>query len=277
MFNSRRKAHPVALLPVIFSILVLVSYASTARGQVVKPPPVWSDTITTPSQFLLCRDNPYALCYYSGPDTAPTSINPDVPALPCIMSSKNGEATCTCYAIYDGGDNFVAITSILNASVMAETIAKCNKDGSDCLNLGNQNETCNGEYGEPPCTRAPVCENLGKVVDGVQVKTQNLHDAGDLISTFSFDKTDDYQSPIETTSCNDNPNESTILYAGCMTARCQLRTNMPEGEQLADCTCPTYIGPFQFGLSDPSLNCWIGPATVWSASNSSSCPNCPEP
>lgn len=243
-------------------------------------PPPRADAFEEVTNFLACTGNPYALCYYSGPEGAQPTMDGSSTPLPCNPNATETAADCTCFAVTNGvyvedGDplifNFVEIGSILNPEVRAETMAVCHEDGSNCLNMVNlASGIC--EYSDNPviaaleeCQPAPVCDYLGDVATGT---TQTLYPEQPdvaLISTFSMA----YQDVMYfgSTDCSD---QAEPLYAGCMTAPC---TEADENG-LTTCTCPTYAGPYQVGQeyppqtpSDPDapqVQCDISP-NVWSA------------
>lgn len=270
--SSRLPSSPrptVAMLPA----LVVALMAAAAFGQASEPPPR-SDTITAVSQFLLCSGNPYALCYYSGPEHAPPKTRRSVPALPCELSADGTFATCKCYAFEDGtSTNFVALPSILNPEILSDNESACGKDGRLCLNMVNQ-KTCAADDEPEPCKSdpslgsccktAPVCGDLGQAGGA----GQSFYPQASLLSTFSFQHAASY--PIGSTDCSEAP---TPLYAGCMTAPCGEPYGDP-GQRLVDCKCPTYEGPFQFGQTAPDVDgqtasraCTLKPGYVWSAAN----------
>lgn len=245
---------------------------SAARAQVVPPPPP-SDSWEVPTQFLACRGNPYALCYYSGPDIAtPSRRHSDPPVMPCVPDPANPDAAdCTCYAVTelpgapDGNPlglelqfNYVLMTSILQPQVLEETAAECGKNGEGCLNLVNLASCAASGFTDDGCAQANVCSMLGDIKTGQkQTLYKDLPDV-DLISTFSFEHA--AQHSFGSTSCEAAP------YAGCMTAPCSVAE-----DGMTSCQCPVYTGPFQVGqqekrLKELGLGCDISP-NVWSAAN----------
>ena len=267
MFDSRRTARPTVPLPVVLSILVLVALPSAAQYPLTYNPPPRADYITDLSQFLVCKGNPYALCYYSGPAQAP---NGNVPALPCVKG--DGFATCTCYAVEDAPSiNYVALWSILNPGVLRETVVACGVDGEHCLNMSNETGDCEtNPKANPDCQTAPVCKYLGTIAseDGTPTSTQILYDEGALISTFATMSATLYG--VGTTSCDSG------LYAGCMTAPCGPSYPLTlDGTEytLTDCECPTYRGDYQFGMPKSKIaDCPLPEPNIWSAANLSPCP-----
>ncbi|WP_417768137.1 hypothetical protein [Stappia sp.] len=256
----RYLARMPAILPALF---VLALAAPGAAAQDLPPP--WADDFASPTAFLACKGNPYALCYYSGPDQpTPRYGNVASPALPCTVSGNDAKAAdCACYAITEKAIgpaeyNYVLIHSILNPQVRRETVEQCGELGRNCLNMVNQ-QKCAVLGNDPSCKPAPVCDYLGSIEKGT---TQTLYPdqpETKLISTFSFVYS--FNHPFASTDCP----QSTGRYAGCMTAPC---TTNDEG--LTTCKCPIAEGPYQVGqdLSQFSgLGCDISP-NVWSAANS---------
>ena len=239
-----------------FAVLVLfLGYAgvSTAQDQ----PPPRSDTITNLNNFLACKGNKFSLCYYSGPDSQTGQ-----PSLPCDVQKAGVQADCKCYSYDDGKQwNYVAIDSILNPEVRSATETTCGETGADCINLETQFKCqLSGLTGKGNCQFAPVCETLG--AGGAEPGPQTLYPKlpGDYsISTFSFQHAESY--PIGSTSCNAG------VYAGCMTAPCQL----DENGDFSTCSCPTYYGEYQIGQTLNSNACDLQKTSsgkhVWSAAN----------
>lgn len=243
-----------------FRRLVFLAIISTALPVLAQTtPPPKSDTIDDINNFLACYGNKFSLCYYSGPESQPGQE-----PMPCEVGEDGSQANCKCYS-YDDGDewNYVAIGSILNADVRAETQAEtaCGVNGESCLNLGNQAK-CGflGEIGRGECKIAPVCTHLGAGGDEPGAQTLYPKLPGDYsISTFSFRHAKSY--PIGSTPCADG------LYAGCMTAPCEL----DEETGYSSCDCPTYEGEFQIGQTLDSESCQLFNSSkgkhVWSAAN----------
>ena len=282
--THHRPAGRLALLPLTLLVLTLLSGACSSPEQVAEAPtpetggtsgeapeaggtsdgdsgddpPPWSDTITHATQFLSCTGNPYALCYYSGPEDAPPNTNTPVPAMPCYLNEDGTVASCKCYAQEDGlTTNYVALPSILNDDIRRETEIACGSRGERCLNIISENKSCADDPDADHCKTAPVCNYLGNVAAGTG---QTFYPEGKLISTFSLVHSLRY--PIGSTPC-----DAGITYAGCMTADCG-EVYAENGERFVDCACPTYSdGPFQFGQSNPALSCDPGGGTVWSAAN----------
>jgi hypothetical protein len=144
----------------------------------------YRDTIEKPTQLLACSAQ-FALCFHSGAQPYPCTLDPGGPS-----------ATCQCTV----GDqrNYTLITAILNYPVFLASVQKCGTDGSNCPNTDD----------------APVCKTLNH---GVLIPGANI------ISTFDPDSTATLQTAIanglpsdEVTVCPKAP------YAACMTAPCQV-------------------------------------------------------
>ena len=257
------------------TVLALMVTTGVAQAE----PPPWADTFQAAENFLACGGNPYALCYYSGPDfKTPRHAGQDVPHLPCKVEGGHA-AECTCYAITERLSNpafgkaanalldynYVLISAILKEQVRDQTEAQCGTDGSGCLNMKNLLGCLHKiETGGPiplDCRMAPVCYFLGNIDSGTP---QTLYpDQSDtvLISTFSFANVT--QHNFGSTDCSDYGEEAG--YAGCMTAPCTADEN-----GLTTCTCPTYKGPFQIGQTlnggQPTADlCGLSDNTIWSA------------
>jgi hypothetical protein len=116
--------------------------------------PAYADITTASTNFVPCRGGPYALCYYSGPNTETQNLS-------CTLTKDGKYANCLCYDI-PYGVYFVDINAILSHKVYENTIATCGLDGSKCGMINS----------------APVCQevNQGTLIPGSK-----------LYSTFSFD------------------------------------------------------------------------------------------
>ncbi len=243
----------------------LLSDPASAQG--LRPPPE-ADAFLYPTAFLACDNNPYALCYYSGPDTpTPRYPNVDATPLPCtVEGAEPGTADCVCYAITEKqvgplATNFVLIGSILDDTVRAATIEQCGPRGKNCLNMVNM-QACKQDPDHEACQRAKVCDTLGTFAEGSTTEYSrptlyDNHPDGDeveLISTFSF--TYSFNHPFGSTNCAETPG----IYAGCMTAPCK-----QTEEGLTTCACPLYEGKYQVGQSG-DVQCDISP-NVWSAAD----------
>lgn len=248
--------------------LVLAVPAAMADGRL---PPPQSDSWVSGSQFLACKGNAYALCYYSGPEKATPRVDGEaVPRMPCTLDPDSPDAAdCSCYAVSGASAgtsplgvffqyNYVLMTGILNDQVREDTRQECGPLGDDCLNLHNLEICASKGYEGGLCQEATVCSMLGNPLEKVRQTLYPDRPDVDLISTFSFDHISEHS--FGSTSCDSG------LYAGCMTAPC---TGLEGG--LTTCECPTYTGKFQIGqqpdrLSDLGLGCDISPR-VWSAAN----------
>jgi hypothetical protein len=190
--------------------------------------PPWADIVTKPSNMLECKGQtaPVALCYYSGAG----------PTTPCTLDGL-GLANCTCYEIPAGQPYFVDINAILNRDVYLRTVARCGKDGGQCLPTGP--------------IEAPVC---------AAINNNSLIPGADLISAFSLYL--EKQIHIDLTNC-----ATPAAYAGCMTAPCKRtgKTDPTTGLPLVQCGCPTFTGPYQVGQKIPADQCILPGTHVWSA------------
>jgi len=194
--------------------------------------PAWADILDRPSNFLLCKGAPTALCYYSGPEGSVT---------PCVADGTHkGRTNCTCYEIPGGSPYLVDINAILNLDVYLETIKVCGRGGENCLPRGKM--------------PAPVCD---------YINNNTLIPGADLISTFSFflEKT---MPTDELTTCSTRAN-----YGGCMTAPCTKTGGFDEntGLPLVQCACPLYDGPYQVSqdLAVTGNKCVLDSPYTWSA------------
>ena len=196
--------------------------------------PAYANIVEQASNFLKCsppkgRPFSYALCYYSGP-LQPTGSDPQNPSLPCKLSKDGKVANCTCLAISNTGVGakapyLVDINAVSNLYVYNESIEACGKDGSQCPSTDPE---------------APVCE---------AINTNLLVPGADLISVFSSLYNSDYSSSSHpVTQCSG-------LYAGCMTAPCQKTGQYDaQGNELVNCSCPVYTGPFQIGQANQNCD-----------------------
>jgi len=148
------------------------------------PKPAYADVVLSPTGFLPARADPFALCYYSGPDGSPASED-----LSCEVTPDGRFANCRCYEI-PYGSYFVLNTAILNYPIYLETLEACARTAAAAA--------------RPTRHRSALHQR------------ERLHPGADVISTFSFDcvPTDGLGS----TSCS--PPEAPP-YAGCMTAPCE--------------------------------------------------------
>ncbi|GAB2185074.1 hypothetical protein [Roseibium sp. LAB1] len=244
--------------PALFALIGTFMLASAAAAQ--EPPR--SDSFQNPEDFLACTGNPYALCYYSGPDKpTPRRVGQGVPSLPCVLDPDLPDnASCTCYAIDEVGTgpteyNYVLIESILNKQAREDTQTFCEENGG-CLNMKNLQQCIDSNMTDAGCATAPVCGLLGTIEDNkLPTLFPNLPDVH-YISTFSFEFVKDHH--FNSTSCSKDK------YAGCMTAPC---TKGEDG--LTTCSCPVYDGEYQVGqnLAATGLGCHLDGDNVWSAAN----------
>jgi hypothetical protein len=116
--------------------------------------PAYANIVLDDTNFVPCRGGPYALCYYSGPDTQEEDLS-------CKLTPNGLYANCNCYDI-PYGVYFVDINAILNHSVYEQTIAQCGIDGANCQTINS----------------APVCQS---------VNNGTLIPNAKMFSTFSFD------------------------------------------------------------------------------------------
>ena len=248
---------------IILGALALFNTPVSAQDE-----PPRADAFEAMSNFLACTGNPYALCYYSGPeDGSPTANGGTGPHLPCVPGDSQDGATanadCTCYAITDPQQghgttyNYVEIGSILNPVVRDATVEICLEDGSGCLNMASLlTGRCDMDdphiAQEAYCQFAPVCSYLGDMETGEGQTLYPYLPESTLISTFSLDYSQVYD--FGSTACEDTGTS----YAGCMTAPC----GDADENGMTQCTCPTYDGPYDIGQND--MQCDIRPH-VWSA------------
>jgi len=221
--------------------------------------PAYANIVNGSSNFIKCsppegRKFAYALCYYSGPNE-PTGTNADNPSLPCTLSESGHFANCTCYAITNElaaakVPYLVDINAISDVSIYKKTIEACGHDGEKCSS-GNID--------------AAVCD---------AINTNTLVPGADLISVFSTLYTQNYsvQGEDPMTSCT---GKDAGVYAGCMTAPCELTGEKDKnGNELVNCKCPIYNGPYQIGQANQSCDAnktaagtpsKRGKTNVWSA------------
>lgn len=199
--------------------------------------PAYADILLKAENFLACkppvgRTFSYALCYYSGPaigTPVPTSGASYNPPLPCTLSADGKTADCTCYGLTTEEyppyvPYFIDINSILNLDLYLSTIAVCGHGGANCN--PRQPIVANTAWNKAPACKAA---NHNAVIP-----------TAELISVFSPVKSGDY--PSGSTKC------SAGKYAGCMTAPCYHTGKFDSaGEELVQCKCPVYDGPFEVG------------------------------
>lgn len=225
--------------------------------------PSEANILETTENFLYCS-GPYALCFYSGPPgaiDAGSGSNP--PVLPCVEDQSGDYADCRCQVFT--GEYYVDVFAIRNRNVYLATIALCGTDGSECVNMQCMKK---GDCGNLPS--APVCDNVNAQAGG---SAQPFYPApANRVSTYSTAMQEPYGFPDPTAPGN------TVacaydLYAGCMTAACELEPDDPAfpGAKFAQCKCPIYDGCYQI----PKVNnygCDLGKNAegrlyVWSSSN----------
>lgn len=222
--------------------------------------PAYADIQLESENMLACRPPlgptySYALCYYSGPavSTPVAGGTPVNPALPCILSGDGKSANCTCYGLTTQQypptvPYFIDINAILNLDLYLSTISVCGRDGANC-----------SPHDTAQWNKAPACQaaNANSVIPTAQ-----------LISVFSPAMGSNYGSGA--TSC------SRGKYAGCMTAPCyHTVTYDSAGNELVQCKCPVFEGPFEIGQPDMPCNAnaltpagaAAGPSYVWSAAH----------
>lgn len=168
--------------------------------------PAYANIVNASSNFIKCtppsgRKFAYALCYYSGPNE-PTGTNSKSPPLPCTMSQDGRYANCTCYAITNqlaaGKARYlVDINANSNLDIYKKTIETCGRDDSKCAS---------------GATDVAVCD---------AINTNLLVPGADMISVFSTLYGQNYavQGEDPMTNC---AGKDAGVYAGCMTAPCEL-------------------------------------------------------
>lgn len=255
-----------------------------------------ADVVTTSANFLYCDTGNYALCFFSGPPfpTGNLDSHPTNPALPCVLSDDGKTADCACEAFTASAEQpyYVDINSILNLGAYNETVYKCGADGSRCKNIVSMKQLHCPDGPDGPttpngCLTPPVCAYLAGQ-NAADMSTSLLPGA-DLISAFSFamgSSSDKGEYTVGSTPCN---GVDSGLYAGCMTAPCRYPSgvtapsNDPSDPTIVQCACPTFLGEFQVGqdqytLEQASFKAGAGPDVcnpglqgqafyVWSASN----------
>jgi hypothetical protein len=132
--------------------------------------PAYANILLQPSNFVPCRGGPFALCYYSGPNSGTEDLS-------CHLTPDGKYANCNCFDI-PYGVYYVDINAILNYSVYQSTIAQCGVDGSGCATTNS----------------APVCNSVN---NGTLIPNANM------FSTFSFDCVP--SNGIGQTSCGSAP------------------------------------------------------------------------
>ena len=154
--------------------------------------PAYRDTVEKVSNFVPCMTYQYALCFHSGPEP-----------LPCTLDQGGRFATCKCTIEY--GLQYVAISAILNYPSYQRTIEVCGQDGSRCQGQVNL---------------APVCEDLkfGRLIPGADLISDYSPDVRDTITGVLEGK----ETSVGLTQCQKGP------YAACMTAPCKIKDGYAE-------------------------------------------------
>ncbi len=199
--------------------------------------PAYADILLKLQNFLACkppvgRTFSYALCYYSGAaigTPVPASGASYNPPLPCTLSADGKSADCTCYGLTTEEyppyvPYFIDINGILNLDLYLSTIAVCGHGGANC---DPRQPIVSGTA----WNKAPACKAANHNI---------VTPTAQLISVFSPVKSGDY--PSGATKCTAGK------YAGCMTAPCYHTGKFDSaGEELVQCKCPVYDGPFELG------------------------------
>ncbi len=175
--------------------------------------PAYADIVLEPQNFLPCRGGPFALCFYSGPDTG----DPD---LSCTVDEDGQFASCNCFEI-PYGTYFVLIHGILNYEMYRKTVRECGEDGSDCFLRIN---------------KAPVCD---------AINNDKFMPNAEFVSTFSLNCA--FEEPIGQTDCTTE--DPFLPYAGCMTASC-IGT---EVEGIVRLLMPDLPRPISGGAKQPGV------------------------
>jgi hypothetical protein len=198
---------------------------SCASGPDCTAIPAFGDILLQPTNFVWCKGGPYALCYYSGPNTGSLDLS-------CTLTPDGRYANCNCFEV-PWGAYFVDMNAILNYEVYRKTVKVCGADGRRCAGPINVN-------------RAPVCKAINQ---------KTLIPGADAISAFSLDcaKTNGFGL----TGCGQ------ALYAGCMTAPC--KQTGTEGVVQCSCPTYNGQYQVGSILSDPQTQCTLGGDLVWSA------------
>lgn len=247
------------------SILVLAAAAGTALAQdalfcddkeyvenvylTTGYAPAQADVVVSGENMLACTSGKYALCYYSGPDPMPCTVN----------SEGYAECQCQVFEATEEHPMYVDINSILNTCIYIETTTQCGKYGQGvpggyCQNLGKK-------YGDAIAIVEPsLCEYIAK---------GTFDRNADYISTFSFKTVTAPDGTVMELGCHDCEKSR---YAGCMTASCS-GTTTTDGRVYTTCKCPTYDGAFQYG-NRAVKSCTLDSGQVWSAAyNPAGCPS----
>lgn len=201
--------------------------------------PTDANIVETTNNFLYCSHGTYALCFYSGPTV---SLGDEGnPVLPCRFDAEKRSARCRCEVFT--GPYYVDIYSIQNRDVYYQTVEKCGMDGSGCWSMGNgctaenaKSDDCKNLTGN-----IPVCHVISAQSSGGS--TDPFFPGADVISAYSTKMQEaGYPDPLAkdgTVACGPG------LYAGCMTASCQIAEDGSADSGSPDfawCDCPTYQG-----------------------------------
>jgi hypothetical protein len=227
-------------------------------------PDAAQDLIESPTGFLRCTAGSYALCYYSGAEP-----------LPCTVDEASTTANCQCqvFAANDKKPMYVLMTSILNLCAYTEAVEQCGEDGSGCYNM------CNDQPDSPQCQGVTLPDDQVQATVCDYIKNGTFNPGADYISTFSFKKV---RAPGTQDRFKLGCNEATGQYAGCMTASCS--GEQTDGRKTyTTCACPLFpadadnqIQPYQFGrrcTGKDTGNCELSTGQVWSAAyNPDGCP-----
>jgi len=228
--------------------------ACADQSYVVNPDAA-QDLIASPTGFLRCTAGEYALCYYSGADP-----------LPCTVEEASESAACQCQVLTASEQEpmYVLMTSILNLCAYTEAVEQCGEDGSGCYNICNDNPhspQCHGLTLPEDQQQATVCDY---VADGT------FNPDASFISTFSFAKV---AAPDTEETFSIACNDTTGQYAGCMTAPCGDEETDELGHRYVTCDCPVWPADgssvdYQFGRrcdETSTGNCTLAGGQVWSA------------
>lgn len=193
------------------------------------------DLIASPTNFLMCTSGRYALCYYSGADPLPCTVD---------ESRENADCKCQVFEADEANPMYVDINSILDECAYQEAIEQCKEDGTGCLNICSlpaAKKACDGVTSSPDLPEAYVCGYIA---------SNDFDESADYISTFSFasvsvPKSGDAFAPP---TCNRDFGQ----YAGCMTASCTGSTTDDNMNTYTSCSCPLWPVDgteqrFQFG------------------------------
>jgi hypothetical protein len=104
--RSKRRVH---FVPNSFQFWNNPKHATTelppnCSGDGCSPIPAYADVLLEGSNFVQCKGGPFALCYYSGPNTGDVDLS-------CELTADGKFANCNCYQI-PYGSYFVDINAI---------------------------------------------------------------------------------------------------------------------------------------------------------------------